>query len=476
MTAPVFAVVGHVNRGKSSVVSTLSADPSVAVDDTPGTTRAARAYPMRVDDEVLYTLYDTPGFERARHVLAWLRERETGTGERAALVRRFVDEHAGTGEFAPECELLKPILDGAGILYVVDASIPATPAVEAETEILRWTGRPRMALLNPIGERDFSAQWRPILDQYFSLVRVFDAHEADFARRIGLLRSLGELSEDWRPAIDRAIEVLDGDRGFRLRESARVVADALVDLVTHCEEKRLDSDAASDPEKSGLEARYYAQLAERELRLRRDLRRLHLHDDLQVEQAVTDAASVEQLDEDLFDLTTWSQLGLSRSQLAAAGAAAGAVVGAGVDVSVGGSSLLLGTAVGGIAGAASALWGFGQLAQVRVLGLQLGGRLLRIGPMSNRNFPWVILDRALVFHAAVAHRAHARRTPVDLRAAEGVVAALPRDVRGKLESAFEVLRKSPGPDALHAATASLAGEIEAILREREPGRSPPTPR
>ena len=44
---PVFVVVGHVNRGKSSVVSTLAADESVAIDLTPGTTQVRRAYPMR---------------------------------------------------------------------------------------------------------------------------------------------------------------------------------------------------------------------------------------------------------------------------------------------------------------------------------------------------------------------------------------------------------------------------------------------
>ncbi len=465
MTAPAFAVVGHVNRGKSSVVSTLAADPSVAIDDTPGTTLATRAYPMRVNGEVLYTLYDTPGFERARHVLAWLRERETGTGERAALVRRFVDEHARTGGFVPECELLRPILDGAGILYVVDASIPVTPAVEAEAEILRWTGRPRMALLNPIGERDFSEQWRPILDQYFSLVRVFDAHEADFARRIGLLRALGELSLDWRPALERAVEVLEADRRFRLRESARVIADALADLVTHTEEKRLAPGADPEPEREPLQTRYYAWLRERELRMRRDLRRLHLHEDLEVDQA-----GIEQQDEELFDLSTWSRLGLSRAQLAAAGAAAGAVVGGGIDVSVGGSSLLLGSALGGAVGAASALWGWAQLAQVRILGLQLGGRLLRIGPMPNRNFPWVILDRALVFHAAVARRAHARRAAVDLRNAEGVVSTLPREVRGEIQSAFDTLRRGGSPEAAGGACRVLAGAVEGLLRvASEPG-------
>ena len=46
-------------------------------------------------------------------------------------------------------ELLTPILEGAGILYVVDAGAPYRENYEAEMEILRWTGRPSMAVINP---------------------------------------------------------------------------------------------------------------------------------------------------------------------------------------------------------------------------------------------------------------------------------------------------------------------------------------
>ena len=65
MTAPRFAIVGHPNKGKSSIVATLAEDNEVAISDTPGTTTQSRAYPLRIDGEVLYELVDTPGFQRA---------------------------------------------------------------------------------------------------------------------------------------------------------------------------------------------------------------------------------------------------------------------------------------------------------------------------------------------------------------------------------------------------------------------------
>ena len=67
---PRFAVVGHPNKGKSSVVATLAQNDSIAIAMEPGTTRDSHRYPMKVDDVTLYELIDTPGFQRPRKVLA----------------------------------------------------------------------------------------------------------------------------------------------------------------------------------------------------------------------------------------------------------------------------------------------------------------------------------------------------------------------------------------------------------------------
>src|SRR4030095_1532844 len=191
--APAFAVVGRPNRGKSSIVSTLAQDDSVRIAPEPGTTTQCRAYPMRVDGEVQYVLVDTPGFQRARRAFDWMRARETHAGAHRAVVEAFVAEHRGTGRFPDECELLGPVLAGAGILYVVDGARPYGPDFEAEMEILRWTGQPSMALINPIGGDGHVEEWRAALSQYFKIVRVFDAHAATVAARLQLLGRLVEL-------------------------------------------------------------------------------------------------------------------------------------------------------------------------------------------------------------------------------------------------------------------------------------------
>ena len=82
--APRFAVVGRVNKGKSSIVATLAEDDSVRIDPRPGTTTEVREYPVSVDGRPLFVLVDTPGFEDAPHALAWLRAREVSAADRPA--------------------------------------------------------------------------------------------------------------------------------------------------------------------------------------------------------------------------------------------------------------------------------------------------------------------------------------------------------------------------------------------------------
>ena len=461
MSHPIFVVVGHVNRGKSSIVSTLSADESVRIDPMPGTTREDREFPMRVGDETLYTLVDTPGFERPRQALAWLREHETDTGARRQTIEQFVREHAGGEIFAQECELLTPILAGGAILYVVDGSKPPSPKYEAEMEILRWTGQPRMALINPIDDTDYLDQWRPILDQFFNMVRRFDSHEASFDDRLALLRTLRELDEAWQPKVDRAIEVLAEERQFNQRQSAETIADLMVDALTMTVEKKLDETESPERHKEPLMGRYRDQLRERETRCRRALRKIYLHEQLEVE-----VPQLDLVDDDLFSEATWNALGLSRAQLIAAGAAGGAVVGGSIDLALGGASFLTGTLIGTAVGGVASWYAGSQLAKVRVLGQPLGGKLLRAGPVAGSAFAWVLLDRALLYHQAVAHRAHARRDAITLAEGDeskGVVANLQRNDRSALEKIFTQLRKLPSGETVDALRRELSDRVEAVV-------------
>ena len=415
MSEPVFVVVGHPNKGKSSIVATLAQDDRVEISPDPGTTTHSRRFPMRVDGRVLYTLVDTPGFQRPRDVLRWLKQHATSVVDHPAIVQRFVEQHEGTSQYDAECGLLRPIIDGGGILYVVDGSVPFGSEYEPEMEILRWTGRSSMALINPIGQERYMEQWEAALGQYFKIVRVFNALTAEFEKRIELLRAFGQLREDWRQPMEVAVVDLVHERTRQRHRAAEAIAQMLIEMMTLTVGKNLPHNADAQAFYGALEEEYKQQLRHIEHVCRDKVQSIYQHYQVQREDADAAALVSSVLAGDLFSKETWRLFGQTRWRLAMLGAASGATVGGIVDASVGGASVLLGTVIGATVGGAlgwqTAEWSSNfrllMLPGMDVLGLS--GKHLQCGPTTNRNLPYVALGRARWHHRLITLRTHAQR-------------------------------------------------------------------
>jgi Domain of unknown function (DUF3482)/50S ribosome-binding GTPase len=461
VTHPTFAIVGHPNKGKSSIVATLAEDESIAISPDPGTTRLARSFRMRVDDQVLYELFDTPGFQRSRAILAWLRQNERGADARPQVVREFVAQHADEERYRNEVELLKPIIAGAGVLYVVDGAHPYGAEYEPEMEVLRWTGQPRMALINMIGPGDYVEEWRRALNQYFSIVRVFDAQRADFGKRLELLRAFRELGEGddrFTAALDHAVNVLEADRKERRRRAASEITDLLSDVLSWRETAPAPEHADQTQLVKTLSERLMTRVRKREQTARRLVQELYHHSALETQEQAVDV-----LTEDLFSERSFVVFGLSTKQLAMTGAATGAVAGGVIDVAAGGASLLLGAGLGALLGGMGAVFGANRLAKVQVLGAPMGGMQLQVGPITNPNFPWVMLGRALLHHRLVAERNHARREALVVDAASGVHLSdeIAPEVRKRMARAFKRIRDEGGLSAFDRD--QLCTDVEACI-------------
>jgi hypothetical protein len=404
MAVPRFAIVGHPNKGKSSLVATLASDETVPVESGSGTTTHALEYPMRLDGQVLYELIDTPGFQRARRALAWMRDSSVNAADRPASVERFVAAHADDERFAAEVELLRPILAGAGIIYVVDGAVPYGPEYEPEMEILRWSGRPGLAVINPIGSREHVESWTDALGQFFAVTREVDVMSAPLERRLELLRAFGELDESWRSGIDSAVQVLRSRRTEMNNRSAQIIAELLVQALRLAPSAPLGAGDDAERAKSALQERYRQELRTLEQRAREHVEQTYQHHAMSREE---DTLAV--IDEDLFAQSSWELFGLSRTALAGMGASGGAAAGLGVDAILGGTSLFLGSALGAIAGATTVWFAADQMVRIDQESLPLGEQVLQVKAGSARNLPFVLLGRALAHHSLVARRSHANR-------------------------------------------------------------------
>ena len=434
---PKFAVVGHPNKGKSSIVASLSLDSTIQIGNTPGTTQVKRGFPLNVDGEIVYELFDTPGFQRARRVFAWLEEQgDVSADKRADVVREFVFKNKENAQFRDEVELLEPILNGAGIIYVVDASKPYGAEYEIEMEILRWCGQPSMAILNLIGDEDYREDWTRALGQYFRMVRTYNPMTATHNEHLELLESMAQLKEEWTQPIKKAITVLDELYDEKIEKSLSSIVEYMVEVLSFVHKEKIEKEEASEQEKEEAKEAYRDKILAFEQKERRAIETIWNH--LNIEKS---EASLELDRVGLFSKESASIFGLSQKELIITGASAGAVTGVGFDLLSGGSSLFLGSLIGGVVGGVGAMFGFDNLYEVKVLGQSLGKRELSIGPMQNLNFPYVLLGRSLYHASKIAKRSHAVRDDLDLKNTSFTEKIMDADNRKGLEKLHLKLRK-----------------------------------
>ena len=442
---PIFAVVGHPNKGKSSIVATLAQDDSVAISSASGTTRISENLVVSVGDSH-YTLVDTPGFQRPTSVLKWLQQHAETADKRPDAVKKFVNDEDCKLKFPEEVQLLTPIINGAAILYVVDGSRPYGPEYEAEMEILRWTGQASMALINPIENENHIQSWQQALGQYFKVVRVFNAMQADFEKQLSVLEAFSHIKEQWQGAITKLIVEYKKIRVAQREESLQLLVELLTKLCTYQVLQRVLSRSQAQALRAGLETRFLTDMRHIEQQCHDVLKGIYRYHNLDSE--IVDLP----LEDNLFDTEKWIVWGLNRKRLTAAASMAGAATGAAVDLAVAGSSLMLGAVSGGLIGAGSAWFGADKIAEFRVKGLPVGGFEARQGPIKNRNFPYVVLGRYLYLAMALRNRTHARRDSIQIGEGDltDLIAALSSREQSDLHKALERLRRQQAVEDLKA--------------------------
>jgi hypothetical protein len=400
---PEFAIVGHPNEGKSSVLSTLSEDDSVRVSPTPGETTECRTFPVLIDGEEIIRFIDTPGFQNPRQTLAWMRAYE---GDDRKMLTAFINSHADDPSFHDDCALLKPLDQGAGLIFVVDGSRPLRNIDRAEMEILRLTGRPRMAIINCKEEDSgYLEDWQHEFRKHFNSIRLFNANNATYGQRIALLESLKAIDQNQQDVIDRVIQAFVRNWQSRNARTSALIVTMLSDCLSYRKEIACPPGADEERLKNKLHSGYTDFVTRQERKTHQQIRQLFKHNifNLQLpKQSI--------LQQDLFSEKTWQFLGLTSQQLIVAGAVSGAALAAGIDVVAGGASLGVFAALGGAIGAAAAaLKGKDLLTGTKLLGMKLDHQQLQVGPVTNVQLLYILLDRALLYYSHIIHWAHGRR-------------------------------------------------------------------
>jgi GTPase Era involved in 16S rRNA processing len=400
---PVLAIMGHPNAGKSSVVATLTENDRIAIDKRAGTTTTSDEYPVVIDGENIMVFIDTPGFQNPSDILEWFQAHP----DERDLAEAFVAKHGDDPLFSHDCALLRPVADGAGIILVVDGSKRIKEKDRTEMELLRLTGRPRMAILNNLTNIDkHMPAWQDALNKSFNSVREFNAHRATYAERIALLNALKTIDQRWEPMLTETVRAFQRDWERRIEQSAQTIValmhEALAYKVTRI--VKVD-DVDSDNEREAIREKLAEAFQNGLRRMESDAQkkiRAHFHHN------VWDLPSDSLLSKDLFSREVGQALGLNQRQMAVAGAAAGAATGGAIDLVVGGISLGAAALIGGTAGGVLGVLGGAALAKIDIQ-RTLGVERFTMGPVTNPRFPFVLLDRIILYSARAMNWSHGRQ-------------------------------------------------------------------
>ena len=400
-----FAVVGHPNKGKSTIVSNLAMDDSIAISKVPGTTTKSKEYTLKVDGKSVYTLIDTPGFQRPRQVLAYLESKNAPAHKRLDVVKEFIEEFKDNPKFKDDIELLKPLVEGAGVLYIVDASKPYTLEYENDMKILSYLGRPSMAILNFIDSKsDYSKEWKSVLTHYFKLIKRFNPMLADINEYIDLLEAISHLNEEWREPLKKSIWAFKELFKQRVKKSSKSITDMIFDIALY---KKTRSFSEDERVKKEFIKEYKKDIKKFEKRAFFEILKVWEHKSIEVD--INDIA----LDDiELFSKEAAEIFGLSQKDFILYSAATGATIGAGIDLAFLGHTLFAGAGLGAILGGVGAYFGYEKAFDIKIKGFSLGKKYLELGPLEDVNLLFILLQRAISYTKDIATLSYAKRGKV----------------------------------------------------------------
>lgn len=400
---PVLAIMGHPNAGKSSVVATLTENDRIAIDKRAGTTTSSNEYPVIIDGCKVMVFIDTPGFQNPSQILEWFQAHP----DQRDLAAAFLAAHGDEPLFSHDCALLRPVADGASIILVVDGSKRIKEKDRTEMELLRLTGRPRMAILNNLTNiTKHMPAWQDALNKSFNAVREFNAHRATYAERIALLNALKTIDQRWEPMLDETVRAFERDWEWRIEESAATIIQLLRDALGYKTTRLvkvgdLNSEAERNAVQEQLTEAFQNGLRKLERQAQQQIRAHFRHN-------VWDLPPDSLLSKDLFSEEVGQALGLTQAQMAIAGIAAGAATGGVIDLGVGGLSFGAGALIGGVVGGALGALSGAALAKIDIH-RAFGVERFTIGPVTNASFPFVLLDRIILYCARAMNWSHGRQ-------------------------------------------------------------------
>ena len=238
-------LISHTNAGKTTLARTLLGRDIGEVRDAPHVTEIAEAHTLlQTDAGDVLRLWDTPGFGDSARLVQRLRLADNPIGW---LLREVWDRYRDRPFWCSQ-QAVRAARDNSDVvLYLVNAAEDPRDAgyVAFEAQVLRWIGKPIVALLNQTGpprpgehERAEAQRWSAHLESLglASEVLTLDAFARCWVQEGVLLDAVGRrLAEDKRAGYARLVTTWTERNTERFNAAMRVLAEHLAHAASDVE-------------------------------------------------------------------------------------------------------------------------------------------------------------------------------------------------------------------------------------------------
>lgn len=408
---PSFSVTGAPNKGKSSLVKAITNDEKINVSEYSGTTQQSKSYPMIIQGEHRFTIWDTPGFEDAQGAVEKLEEMQKNAPEasKISLIREFVALYAKDDLLKFEAEIMRSWLPFSGIIFVADCSKPYSEAEYLwELRLIEWSELPSIGILNPVDGEAHKDEWEQALNNNCQATQLFNPVMSNFEQRIEIFSALSRLYDGWENQIEEVIEALQQDRRDALYDAAQEIRMAVLKLYSHSFYVWADSLKDDEQHRAAIAGKVKktttAQLEEAHQKLKK---RFNMHADLSFDAGLKDAVD----ESELFEGVNFQRYFSPKQQAMIYGLLGGGI-GAGVDAALGGLTFGVFTVMLGGAGGA---YGYFQSLGVEDLmnpeNITRRGNKYVAGPLTV-SLGYVVINRLRELVFSLYHRSAANASPM----------------------------------------------------------------
>ncbi|ALF58819.1 DUF3482 domain-containing protein [Psychrobacter urativorans] len=391
------AVVGHTNTGKTSILRTLLRDVYFGeVKNEAATTRHVERAQL-IDSQtgdVLVALYDTPGLEDASGLMDWLEDNTASRRDGIERLQQFLAADIASGatasysseheDYSQEAKVIRQLLASDMAVYVIDAREPVLGKYKDELAILSWAAIPVMPVFNFTDSQDGNIDaWQTMLARRnLHISTRFDSVAFEFSDEMRLWQNLATMLTH-AEMLEQLMQRRTEDWALLYDDANIIIADFLLNVAAFVREINDDDDPMPILQQMQEAVRQSERAMQHQL-----LNSYKFYDNA----VAATPLELKAYQQDPFDAELLKSYGIRTTS----GAAAGALLGLGIDAAALGTTLGLGTALGGIAG--------GLLSNTGSIADRLSGvKRLYIDPATLT----LLATRAIDLHMALRHRGHA---------------------------------------------------------------------